>query len=193
MPEILAAAPRVGALERTQPIEHLPEISIQPLGAQARFVLRLSAEDAARVGQAAGMRLSQPINRASEAASRTAARLGPDEWLLLAPDADASACREQVVADLAGVFHALVDVSHRNVGITVAGRAAAAVLNAGCTLDLDRFEPGSVTRTLLGKAEIVLFRLADGGDGLPRFRIECWRSLGRYVHAFIAQEAAEYG
>ncbi|MFX8747406.1 sarcosine oxidase subunit gamma family protein, partial [Acinetobacter baumannii] len=56
--------------------------------------------------------------------------------------------------------HSLVDVSHRNTAIQIAGPAAADVLNAGCPLDLrlDAFPVGMCTRTLFAKAEIVLWR-----------------------------------
>ena len=84
---------------------------------------------------------------------------------------------------LAGLPHSLVNVSHRNVGIDVSGRQAAAVLNAGCPLDLSEsaFPPGSATRTLLGKSEIVLIR----ASAAPLYRVECWRSFSTYVHGLL--------
>ena len=59
-----------------------------------------------------------------------------------------------------GVFHSLVDVSHRQVGIVLEGPGAARLLAAGCPLDLDlrAFPVGMSTRTLLVKAEIGLWR-----------------------------------
>jgi sarcosine oxidase subunit gamma len=40
------------------------------------------------------------------------------------------------------------------------------------------------TRTLLGKAEIVLWRI-----GAAAFRLEVWRSFAPYVSAFLAEAA----
>lgn len=164
-----------------------PASGIVPLGPARRHVLRVSAQAAAAVGHAGLFDLSGAINSALGTRERFAARLGPDEWLLLAPEEDASAGR--VAADLGEHFHSLVDVSHRHVAIAVRAAAAPMILNAGVPLDLhDRaFPPGSATRTVLAKAEIVLVRWSDG------FRVECARSFAPYVHAFLVQAALECG
>ena len=78
---------------------------------------------------------------------------------------------------------AVVDVSHRQVGLLLDGPGAADVLAAGCPLDLHTaaFPPGMCTRTVFGKAEIVLWRLEDG------FHVEVWRSFAAYVGALILE------
>ena len=55
---------------------------------------------------------------------------------------------------------------------------AADVLSAGCPLDLDldEFQVGMCTRTLFGKAEVVIWRTATSS-----FRLEVWRSFAAYV------------
>jgi sarcosine oxidase subunit gamma len=188
---------RTGILDPVERFAGAVSVVIRPLGPQTRFVLRLGAEDAAMLGHLAGLQLAVPINRTSRAEGRIAARLGPDEWLLLAPEADALVFLAARAAVLAPLHHALVDISHRNVAIEVSGAAAADTLNAGCPLDLGagRFLPGDATRTLVGKAEIVLLRLDDAADPQgrpqPRYRLECWRSYGRYLHAFLTEAATE--
>jgi sarcosine oxidase subunit gamma len=64
------------------------------------------------------------------------------------------------------------------------------VINGGCPLDLDdaAFPPGRATRTLLGKAEIVLLR----PDTPHTYRIECWRSFAPYVRGLLAEVAREF-
>lgn len=160
---------------------------IVPLGPTSRHVLRLAPDAAAAAGRAGLFDLSGAINSARGTGERFAARLGPDEWLLVAPDGDGSAGR--VAADLGGCFHSLVDVGHRQAAIAVSGAAAPMILNAGVPLDLDEraFPPGSATRTLLAKAEIVLVRWGEG------FRVECARSFAPYVHAFLREAAREFG
>ena len=56
--------------------------------------------------------------------------------------------------------HALADVSHRQVAFEARGPQAQTALSVGCPLDLDieEFPVGMCTRTLLGKADIVLWR-----------------------------------
>lgn len=132
-----------------------------------------------------GFGVDLPINRASRVEDRLSARLGPDEWLLCAPEGTAPA-----FDTLEGRHHSLVDVSHRYAGFAIEGDAAQLVLAAGCPLDLDLavFSAGSATRTLLGKAEIVLWRL----DAAPAFRVECARSFAPYLQAFVQEAAREF-
>lgn len=125
-----------------------------------------------------GFALDMPMNRASKNGQRLAARLGPDEWLLVAPAGDAPD-----FSALEAGHHSLVDVSHRYVAFAVEGDSAPLILAAGCPLDLhpDVFIAGTATRTLLGKAEIVLWRLGEA----PSYRVECARSFASYVERFL--------
>ena len=114
---------------------------------------------------------------------RTALWRGPDEWMVIDEAGDP-------LADCASVkqLHSAVGISHRNVGISVTGPAAAACVNAGCPQDLSlaAFPVGACSRTVLGKVEIVLLRTAEDA-----FRVECWRSFSDYVFAFLAQAATD--
>ena len=194
MLENRSVARRVAVLDHAEPAAATVDVILQALLPEARFVLRLPFADAERIGTVAGVKLDLPINRFA-AGARVAARLGPDEWMLIAPEADAEVLHADVSNALSGLHHALVDISHRNVGMAVVGKRAADVINAGCPLDLGatKFPAGSVTRTLFGKAEIVLFHLPDVTDAegmqQPHYRIECWRSFGRYVAALLAEAA----
>jgi sarcosine oxidase, subunit gamma len=170
-------------------------VTILPLQAEARWSLRLPERDVAKLKTVAGFQLDQPVNRFHTQDGRTAARLGPDEWLLLAPEADAEMVAAELTTALKDQHHAVVDISHRNVALTVSGPAAAVVLNSGCPLDLnaDQFPPGMATRTLLGKCEILLFRTDSGIKGNePTYRVECWRSFATYVGAYLAESAREF-
>lgn len=171
----------------TAPASIMQAAAIVPLGPASRHVLRLPPGAAAAVGRAGMFDLSGPVNSARGTADRFAARLGPDEWLLVAPDRDGAA--SAIAADLAGHFHSLVDIGHRQAAITVGGAAAPMILNVGVPLDLhgSAFLPGSATRTVLAKAEIVLIR---GNEG---FRVECARSFAPYAQAFLLEAAQEWG
>jgi sarcosine oxidase subunit gamma len=165
-------------------------VSVRPARAVARFSLRVDPLIAQSLGMVACFRLDLPINRCAASGGRVAARLGPNEWLLLAPEPDEQAIAGQIDGALTGHFYALVNIGHRDTAVEVSGRHAADVLNAGCPLDLARnaFPAGSATRTLLGKAEIVLVRAADA----PTYRIECGRSFARYVNEFLLEAAREF-
>jgi sarcosine oxidase subunit gamma len=175
-----------------EPSTGLPNRSpaVTVLEPAARFSLRMIPAEAAKRGTAAGFQLDLPVNRCSLASERLCARLGPDEWLLIAPEPDGEALRQAIAGEFAGLFFALVDVGHRDVAFRIDGNHAAAIINGGCPLDLDdaHFPAGSATRTLLGKAEIVLIR-----PGPARvYHVECGRSLAPYVHGFLLEVAREF-
>ena len=165
-------------------------ISIRPLAAEGRLKLRLDTASLARVPAAGGFALDRPINTMTVSNGRMSVRLGPNEWILIAPDMEIEACAADVESALRGEFFALVDISHRHVAIEVKGRHAPEVLNAGCPLDLHvcRFPTGAASRTLLGKVEIVVART----DDWPIYRVECWRSFASYAYGFLAEAAQEF-
>jgi len=45
---------------------------------------------------------------------------------------------------------------------------------------------GACSRTIFGKAEIVLYRTED-----DTFRVECWRSFSEYVFGLLAEGAED--
>jgi sarcosine oxidase subunit gamma len=152
-----------------------------------RFILRGGEDVAGPVGAAFGVEPpTRPLASAAEG-PRAALWLGPDEWLLIAEDEPADLAL-RLEAALAGVFHALVDVSHRQTGLEVAGPGAARLLAAGVPLDLDLdgFPVGMATRTLLLKAEITLWRREA-----ERFWLDVGRSFAPYVAAALTQSAAD--
>lgn len=182
------------ALERTSALRPgsiaRAAISIAPLAAATRFSLRLDARAATESGSIGPFELDMATNRCSGTQATCSARLGPDEWLLLAHETDGQRLEQELRAALTSRFHSLVDISHRHAALTVAGPRAREVLNGGCPLDLhdDVFPPGAAKRTLLGKAEIVLLR-----PGVERaYRVECWRSFAPYVQALLIEVAREF-
>ncbi|MGO7465112.1 sarcosine oxidase subunit gamma, partial [Rhizobium ruizarguesonis] len=86
--------------------------------------------------------------------------------------------------------HSATDVSHRNVGIIVSGPGAEAKLSVGCPQDLSlaSFPVGAASRTILGKAEMVLFRTEE-----DTFRVECWRSSSDYAFGLLNEAAEDAG
>ena len=144
----------------------------------ARFILRGESIHVSAFGPKVPDRL-----RASTAGSRAALWLGPDEFLLLAPGEDAEAIRNTLKPSLPAASTALVDVSHRQIGLTLEGRLAARCLSAGCPLDLGLFSfpIGMATRTIYLKSEIVLWRQAEA-----RFHVEVWRSFAPSLVGHLA-------
>ncbi len=150
----------------------------------ARHVLRGRLEALTAAEGALGFALPRESCRSASLNDTHALWLGPDEWLLLSVvEAGLGARLEAAMGDHP---HSLVDVSDRQVGIVVSGPDAEAVLSVGCPLDLDQatFPVGMCTRTVLSKAEIVLWR-----TGTDSFHLEVWRSFSAYLHQFLTASA----
>jgi sarcosine oxidase, subunit gamma len=158
-------------------------VKIAVLAPSHRLALRAPEKSLAALSKALGVKLPASPKSSVTKGSRSALWLGPDEWLVI----DDSG--KDPLADCAKVkvLHSAVGVSHRNVGISVAGAGAADTINAGCPQDLSlmAFPVGACSRTILGKVEIVLLRTAEDA-----FRVECWRSFSDYVLTFLEEAAA---
>ena len=117
--------------------------------------------------------------------------LGPDEWLLLTEPGAEDGLADELRTALSGHHHAVVVMSDRMTGIGLSGAHALEVLAAGCPLDLHPkvFGPGAVTRTLLGKAAVVLRRPGEARA------YELWvnGSFVPYVWLFLRNAALEFG
>ncbi len=161
---------------------------VRPLPPLTRLLLRGGSDALAAALAALGLPFTEAACRAVSQSDRSALWLGPDERLLLAPQQQLIELTELLREALAGRAHCLVDVSHRQCALEVSGPQAAVVLNCGCPLDLDAhaFPVGMCTRTVLAKAEIVLWR-----SGERSFHVEVWRSFAAYVSKVLALAARE--
>ncbi|TJW91993.1 MAG: sarcosine oxidase subunit gamma, partial [Mesorhizobium sp.] len=131
-------------------------VTLAVLPPAQRISLRAPDASVAALSKALGVELPRKPKTSAAKAGRTALWLGPDEWLVI------DEVGNDPLADCAevAVLHSAVGISHRNVAISVTGPAAAATINSGCPQDLslDVFPVGAASRTILGKAEIVLLR-----------------------------------
>jgi sarcosine oxidase subunit gamma len=162
-------------------------VTLAPFSPATRLLFRGGPQAAEIAGASFAVQLPNTPCRANRTGGRATLWLGPDEFLLLAPEEDANEIASTMRAALAPHPHALVDVSHRNTAIQLAGPEAATVLNAGCPLDLHEtsFPVDMCTRTVLAKAEIVLWRTAA-----DEFHLEIWRSFAPYVWDFLIEARA---
>jgi sarcosine oxidase, subunit gamma len=194
MPDAVGPLPRRGALAtgHTEPAlgRARDDAIIRVLPPRARFSVRLAPSLLKTIASVAGFTLDMPINRCVAALGCMAMRLGPDEWQLSGPAEETSRINDELRTRLAGVHHALVDVSHRHVAFSVSGARARDAVNAGCPLDLEPavFGAGHATRTLLGRCEVLLSR----PDAVESFEIESGRSFAGYVHDFLHEAARQF-
>jgi sarcosine oxidase, subunit gamma len=164
---------------------------LKALGPVVRFAFYGDARARAAALSVWGGDFSEQSCRAHVHATRAALWLGPDEYLLLdfsgaGANPNTQASLELAMAD---VPHALVDISHRQLALEISGPNAATILNGACPLDLDlaEFPVGMCTRTVLAKADIVLWRTRPNV-----FHLEVWRSFADYVTGILSEIAVEF-
>jgi sarcosine oxidase, subunit gamma len=165
-------------------------VRVTTLPVATRFSARGDDVAVDAIGRAFGVALPREVCRAATGGDRAALWLGPDEWLLIAPDGEARRLMAAMNAALGQEPASLVEISDRQVAIEISGEEAAEAINAFNALDLDveNFPVGMCTRTLFGKAEIVLWRTAP-----ETFRVEVWRSFAPYVEGCLGEATREYG
>ncbi|HVZ09303.1 sarcosine oxidase subunit alpha family protein [Rhodopila sp.] len=153
-----------------------------------RLNIRAGSTAAAGIGLALGVLLPATPCRAHTEHDRAALWLGPDEWLILAPP-DEPDLASKVVTGAGSHPASVVDVSHASMAVEITGPRAAWCLNAFCALDLHlaAFPIGACTRTLLGKAGIILWR-----TGADTFRLEVDRSYLPYVWDCLEEARREF-
>lgn len=156
---------------------------------RARFSLRVKPDHRVALVSQTGIALPAKIGETIIDGDDMRFCLGPDEWLLISPIEMREERRKGFQEAAKTIPFSFVDISHRNVGVSIAGALAARVLNTGCPLDLslERFPVGKATRTVFERAQIVLFREAE-----QTFYVELWRSFAPYFLGLIEKAAAEW-
>jgi sarcosine oxidase, subunit gamma len=118
---------------------------------------------------------------------RRALWLGPDEWLVVAPDGQAAALEHSIRSGFGGAFGSIVDVSASRTVLQVRGIGARDVLAQGIPIDLDprRFLPGTCAQTLLAKSPVIIERRDDG----EAFHLFVRSSFAGYVGDWLLDAA----
>ncbi len=159
-------------------------VSATPAGDASRLSLRARPDAIVALSKALGVDLPVKPKMSVAKGSRTAFWLGPDEWLIL------DEAGKDLVSECAKskVLHSAVDISQRNTAVIVSGANAEGTLSAGCPQNLSEkaFPVGAVSRTLLGKVEVIIHRVKP-----QTFRVECWRSFSDYVFTYLSDAARD--
>lgn len=160
-------------------------VAVKYAGARTRFAYR---GPASVVTEAFGVPGESAPCRAHSTRQRASLWLGPDERLLIAPDGEATGIAAAFAQLAVAQAHSLVDVSHRNVGMLITGLKVTQLLSAACPLDVDAsaLPVDMCTRTIFGKAEIILWRTAA-----DTFHVEVWRSFVPYVTDLMREAARD--
>jgi sarcosine oxidase subunit alpha len=163
-------------------------VQLTILAPTSRLSVRAGYAAGTGIGLTLGVLLPTVPCRSVISRDRAALWLGPDEWLIIAPESTSGLAAQARKA--AGEHPAsIIDVSHGSRTVEVSGHRAAWCLNAFCALDLDlqAFPVGMCTRTLLGKAQVVLWRIAP-----EVFQLDVAPSYMPYVWACLEQARLEF-
>jgi sarcosine oxidase subunit gamma len=182
-PQLQGALDELAAAARS-----IPAAALARLPGTAAFIFRGREAAIERMGAAFGVALPREACRFAAPGGRTAFWLGPDEWLLDAGNEAPETVFASVERELGTLPHSLVDVSHRSARIAITGPRSAYVLNHGCPLDLSlkAFPVGMCTRTIYGKATIMLWRPEEYA-----FRLDVGRSFAPYVWKLLDEARSE--
>jgi sarcosine oxidase subunit gamma len=139
-----------------------------------------------RLASTLGFALPVLPNTTTSQNDRRALWLGPDEWLVVAPDAQQETLQYALRNGLDGAFGSIVDVSASRAALEICGARARELLAHGVSIDLDArsFGPDRCAQTLLAKAQVVI----ENRDG-SAFHVYARTSFARYVADWILDTA----
>ncbi len=105
--------------------------------------------------------------------------LGPNEWMIQAPDHEIDALHAQLEDNLSDHHVAVTVVSDHSVAIELSGPGARRILEKGCPLDLHprAFAAGACGQSRFLRAPVLIAKL----DDTPRYLIRTRRSVAEYL------------
>jgi sarcosine oxidase, subunit gamma len=156
--------------------------------------LRGNGEDAAfraAASQALGLELPvQPCTSAASAVHRVV-WAGPDDWFVIGPKGQAETIASRLRAALAGMHHAVTDVSSGYTVLHLGGAPVRDVLAQGCPLDLHPrvFKPGASAGSHFFRASMWLWQT----DEAPTYEVLVRRSFMGYFWLMLERSSQECG
>ncbi|MQA08204.1 MAG: sarcosine oxidase subunit gamma [Pseudonocardiaceae bacterium] len=176
---------RYRELEELSALAPQATLAEEPPCTQLNLRVRPGSPPLDRVERALGVALPSRPNTVCESVDGRYATLwlGPDEWLVVAPDGTAepvcNALNTALNTALDGGPGSVVDVSANRAVLRLSGPAARDVLETGCSVDLHprAFGPGDCVQTMLARAQVVLWQR----DDLPAYWILVRSSFADYL------------
>jgi sarcosine oxidase subunit gamma len=156
--------------------------------------LRGNAEDAAfreAAAKALGVALPLQACTTTESSGVRVAWAGPDDWFIVGPKGGAGALATKLRDALAGLHHAVTDVSSGYTVLHLSGSPVREVLAQGCPLDLHPrvFASGACAGSHFFKASVWLWQTDDA----PTYELLARRSFMGYVWLMLERASAECG
>jgi sarcosine oxidase subunit gamma len=142
------------------------------------------------VKRALGVALPTKANTVNSKGEIDILWMGPDEWLILAPEGEATRLMSTLKVMLSDQLIALVDVSDNRTMLTLSGSASWDVLNKGAHLDFHprSWKKGMIAQSTYGRAQVIFWQ--SGNE--PEFRLLVRNSFAEYLATFLMDAMAEF-
>lgn len=114
---------------------------------------------------------------------RAAGWMGPDEYLLILPRAEAPAAVRTIGEKLVGQHHLAADISDMRAVFAIEGEKAAEVLMKLTPADVSALEPGELRRSRTAQVAAAFWAEGQG------FRLVCFRSVAAYMFGLLSHSA----
>lgn len=139
---------------------------------------------------------SAPCTSSGDAKNVHVLWMGPDEWLVVAPQSGHEELALTLTSTLAGTHASVVDVSESRTIVHLSGVNARETLTKGCSIDLHprEFPKGRVVNCLLAQAHITLHQVKNDEDAEgAAYDIFVHRSFAEYLWSWLEDASGEYG
>lgn len=192
MAERIAALSHLNLRDRTSTKGAAVRMGERPF--RAKVGLRGGADVAAKAAEILGFPLPAGVGEATTGNGANAFWVGPDDWIIVADPGREEEIAAALREGLAGLHHAVIDISERMTTLWLEGGPIREVIAAGCPLDLHPrvFKPGMVLQSHLGKCNVIIHYVA-GNDERPFFDLYTNRSFADYLWKYLENAAREFG
>ncbi|MEU6422666.1 sarcosine oxidase subunit gamma [Streptomyces spiralis] len=175
------------------PLAQLPTgVQVRELPCLTQLTLRVEPGSTAAKAVEAALDITLPGPVSAEMSGDVKALwMGPDEWLLVAPDGPADDLIGRLRAAVGDEFATVTDVSAQRTTLALSGHLVRTVLAQGCAVDLDpRVTPvGSCLNTLLAQAPVTL---VVRGEAASSVWLLVRSSFASYLATWLVDACTEY-
>ncbi len=174
-------------------------VAIREITHRVQIVLRGAASDKAFMAAATkALPVELPLDPCTSSGEVEGLHIlwmGPDEWLIVAPDDGYGDLASKLSGGFVGVHAAVVDVSESRTTVRLSGNSACETLSKGCSIDLHprQFSKDKVVNTLLAQAHVTLHQITDDDTNGCTYDIFVHRSFAEYLWSWLEDATREYG
>ncbi len=165
------------------------DVIIRELPFASMVNLRVNPKNSSKLKDALGFNLPTKANTTETSAEIKCLWLGPNEWLIISDQMEASDLCQDISHSLEGLHYSAKEVSDNYASISITGQKTLDVLSKLTPLDVHEssFGTGTCAQTVLAKSNVILERL-DANT----FTLIVRRSFASYVWKRLIDAGVEF-